>query len=383
MERGSVNHMDSLLKRPAGMVGTVCAASLLLVSQVAFGQPAAMNEDSGGSPSSATTNAPQARFAQPGTVNYVEGQAKIDGQTINQGSIGSAKVGQGQVLQTVNGKAEMLLTPGVFLRLGPNSSVKMLSPSLSDTQMQLVQGQAMMEVADFQKENHIQLTLGSAETTIKARGIYEFIAAPAIARVYDGKAEVLLNDRTRDLGKGDQVALNDANAMLKTQDFNLKKTEASDDLYAWSKLRADYTAQANMSAAETYAGYGPVGYVPGWYGAGWYWDPYFNQYAFLLADGFLWDPFGFGFFSPGYWGAYAPYIGFGYYGHGFWGHGGYYGRGFPGHPGGAITRSSTAGLAVGGGFRGGMAGGFHGGGFGDGFHGGGFGGFHGGGGGRR
>jgi FecR protein len=355
--------MDSLLKNPAKVIGMLSAASLLLVGQAIAGQPL-------------VGKAPQSRFAQPGTVNYVEGQATLDGQAINQNSVGSAVVGQGQALQTTNGKVEMLLTPGVFLRLGPNSTVKMVAPSLSDTRVQLVQGQAMMEVANFEKENHIQLALGAADTTIKARGIYEFTTAPAMARVYDGKAEVQMDEHTRNLDKGDQMALDPANAKLKTQDFDVKKTETSDDLYAWSKLRADYTAQANMSAAETYAGYGP--YTPGWYGAGWYWDPYFSQYAFLLGDGFLWDPFGFGFFSPGYWYAYAPYMGFGYYGHGYWGRG--YGYGFAGHPGGAITRSSAAGVAMGSGFRG-TAGGFRGA---PAFHGGGFGGFHGGGfGGRR
>jgi hypothetical protein len=232
--------------------------------------------------------------------------------------------------------------------------------------VELVQGQAMMEVADFQKENHIQVTLGGSETTVKARGIYEFSTNPPMTRVYDGKVDVLMASRTRSLGKGGQLALDANNPKLKTQDFNLKQTEASTDLYNWSKLRADYTAQANMSAAQTYYGYG-AGYAPGWYGGGWYWDRYSAQYAFLLGDGFLWDPFGFGFFSPGYWGLYGPYLGYGYYGHGFYG-----------HPGGAITRGSVAGARIaGGGFAGRAAvgGGFHGGGFGGGgFHGGGFGG---------
>lgn len=361
--------MVNLLKRSAYGVGSLLLAGTLMAGTPnTYGPPA---------------NAPrQAKFAQPGTVNYIEGQVNLDGQSITQKAIGSVVVDPGHVLQTANGKVEMLLTPGVFFRLGPNSAVKMISPSLSDTRVQLVQGQAMMEVADFQKENHLQVTLGGSETTVKARGIYEFSTNPPMARVYDGKAEVLMGDRTRGLEKGDQVALDNNNPKLKTQDFDLKQTEASNDLYNWSKLRADYTAQANMSAAETYYGAGPGYYSPGWYGGGWYWDPYFDQYAFLLGDGFLWDPFGFGFFSPGYWGAYGPYLGYGYYGHGFYGHG------YSGRPGGAITRGSVAGARIGGGgFHGGgfagraavgggfAGGGFHGGGFGGGgFHGGGFGG---------
>jgi len=352
--------MVNLLKSSA------CGVGILLLT----GTLMAAGADTYGQPLGANANTRQARFAQPGTVNYVEGQVNVDGQSITQKTIGSAVVDAGHLLQTGStGKAEMLLTPGVFFRLGPNSTVKMISPSLSDTRVELVQGNAMMEVADFQKENHIQVTMSGSENTVKARGIYEFSANPPMARVYDGKLEVMMANRTHTLGKGDQLALVDSNSKLKTQDFDLKKTETFDDLYAWSKLRADYTAQANMSAAETYYGAGLGYYAPGWYGGGWYWNPYFSQYAFLLGDGFMWDPFGFGFFSPGYWGLYAPYFGYGYSGHGFYGHG------F--RPGGAITRGSAAGAAIRGGGYGGFSGraavggGFHGGfGGGGGFHGG-------------
>jgi len=316
----------------------------------------------------------------------VEGQVTVDGQPVIDKNIGSVVVGQGHVLQTANGKAEMLLTPGVFLRLAPNSAVRMTSSSLSDTRMELMHGQAMMEVAYFEKENHIQVAVAGAATTVKARGIYEFAANPASARAFDGKAEVAMNDRSARIEKGDQVALDATNPKLKTHDFNLKNAEATDDLYAWSKLRADYTAQANMSAAARYETNGPgYGYGP-FYGAGWYWDPYFNGYAFLLGDGFMWDPFGFGFFSPGYWGAYAPYFGYGRYGYPV-ARGAY---GFRGTPGAAITRNSAVGGMLGGGARGGAAGGVgmarSAGGFGGMHSAGGFGGMHGGGfggGGRR
>lgn len=356
--------MVNLLKTSAfGASVLLLAGTLMAAPPDSYGVPPAVNTQ-------------RTQVAQPGAINYVEGQVSLDGQAITQAAVGSAVLGAGHTLQTTSGKVEVLLTPGVFLRLGPNSAVQMISPSLSDTRVQLVRGQAMMEVADFQKENRIQVTMPGSEASVMRRGIYEFIANPAMARVYDGKLDVTMSDRTRSLGKGDQVALVPANLKLRTESFDLSKTEASNDLYNWSKLRADYTAQANMSAAETYYGGGPGYYAPG---AGWYWDPYFNQYAFLLADGFMWDPFGFGFFSPGYWGMYAPYFGYGFYGHGYG-----YGHGF--RAGGAIVRGSAAGAAIGhsgfagGGYRGGFAGrgagGFHGG-FG------GFGGFHGGGGGRR
>src|SRR5579859_6703346 len=68
--------------------------------------------------------------AMPGTLNYVEGQASMGDQNLDAKSVGNATMVDGQVLETGNGKAEILLTPGVYLRLGSNSSVKMVNNSL-------------------------------------------------------------------------------------------------------------------------------------------------------------------------------------------------------------------------------------------------------------
>ena len=40
----------------------------------------------------------------------------------------------------------MLLTPGVYFRLGDNSEVRMVSPGLADTRVELVKGSALLEV---------------------------------------------------------------------------------------------------------------------------------------------------------------------------------------------------------------------------------------------
>jgi len=355
--------MIRLINSPARAAGLIFMASALALAQ---SEPARQ---------------PEGGYAQPGTVNYVEGQVTLDGQSIARNQVGSTVAEPGHVLQTANGKAEMLLTPGVFVRLGDHSAVKMISASLSDTRIELTAGRVMVETAEVEKENHIVVTDAGTDTRLVKHGIYEFSVNPAWGRVYDGKAEVQWDGRSNNMYKGEQIAFNSNNPKLKTRGFSVKQTEASDNLYAWSKLRADYSAQANMSAAEMYYAGGP-----GWYGTGWYWDPYFDSYAWLLADGFLWDPFGFGYFSPGYWGVYAPYFGYGRFGYGY----GYalgrpgYGRGSAGLPGGAIARGSARAAVIGGGgigARGGfggagaMRGGFGGaaamrGGFGGGMHGG-------------
>jgi hypothetical protein len=68
------------------------------------------------------------KSAVAGTLNYVEGQASIGDQALNSKSIGTVELQAGQSLVTEKGKAEVLLTPGVFLRIGNNSFVKMIPP---------------------------------------------------------------------------------------------------------------------------------------------------------------------------------------------------------------------------------------------------------------
>ncbi|MGA7472186.1 MAG: hypothetical protein WBW60_05610, partial [Candidatus Sulfotelmatobacter sp.] len=103
-------------------------------------------------PAWASNNA-SSNSAVPGTVNYVEGQAYVADQPLDHNSIGKTTLEVGQSLNTDTGKAEILLTPGVFLRVGDNTSVKMVSAGLTDTELRLDQGHAMVEVDQIYPQN--------------------------------------------------------------------------------------------------------------------------------------------------------------------------------------------------------------------------------------
>jgi hypothetical protein len=248
---------------------------------------------------------------QPGTINYIEGQASIDGQALTSKSVGSAVLAAGQSLSTRDGRAEILLTPGVFFRVGDNSTVRMVSPGLADTVVAVDKGRAMVEVADIHRENNIVVRQGAASVRLLKAGLYDFDADRQQVRVFDGKAAVRDDDRQADVKGGRQLALNTA-GKLKAHKFD-KKAGEEDELYRWASLRSAYLAEANVAAARTYAG--GSGWAPGmWYGAGWYWSPWYGAYTFIPADGIFFDPFGWGYYSP--WMVYgAPYYGLGYYRH--------------------------------------------------------------------
>jgi FecR protein len=232
--------------------------------------------------------------ALPGTVNYVEGQASIGNGMLDAQSVGSAELQTGQTLTTGNGKAEILLTPGVFLRLGANSSVRMVSPNLTNTELALNQGQAMVEVDQIYKENDIRIVQNGASAQILKPGLYNFDATRQQIRVFEGRVMVEDGDRTVTVKGGHEVALN-SGGKLKATSFD-KKIAESDDLYRWSSLRSNYLAEANVDAARVYVVNGWYG--PGWFGAGWYWSPWWGAYTFLPANGLLYSPFGWGFYSP-------------------------------------------------------------------------------------
>jgi len=254
--------------------------------------------------------------AVPGTLNYVEGTVTLNGQALSSNAVGSAIVQPGQFIQTGQGKAEILLTPGVFLRLDSRSALLMVTPSLTHTEVELERGRADVEVDQIYKQNYILIDQKSGGTQLLKPGLYEFNANNNTMRVFDGKAAVFAGTGMRD---GDQPRQQKAvivkgghelvvgDQLGKPTGFDKNSASDSDGLYRWSSLRSEYLGEANLELASEYAG--NAGFAPGWA-----WDPYFYGYTWLPGDGLFWNPFGWGFYSPYY----------------IWGGGFIYGRGYRG-----------------------------------------------------
>src|SRR5215813_13053051 len=142
---------------------------------------------------------------RPGVVNYVEGNASIDGRTITVKDVGTAALDRNQVLRTEQGKVEVLLSPGVFLRLSGNAELRMVSPELTNTSVELVRGEAMVEADDLLKENHVTILSRGATTTLVKNGLYSFNADLGVVSVYKGEASVREEDRTVTVKEGKDV----------------------------------------------------------------------------------------------------------------------------------------------------------------------------------
>jgi hypothetical protein len=245
----------------------------------------------------------QPRQAVPGTVNYIEGAVYLNGSQLSAKDAGNTTVEPGQEISTTNGKAEVLLTPGVFLRLDNNSTAKMISPDLALTQVELEKGRAGIEVDEIHDQNDLQVIDAGVTTRLNKQGYYEFDADHPEAMVFKGEAHVQVGDNKWEKIKGEhELALNNGQlAHEKAQKFD--KDDAQDELYNWNSLRSQYMAEAKNQMASQYTG--PYA------GPGWYWDPWSFGYAYMGMGPFA-SPFGWGFYPYG-WGGYPYWGGVTYY----------------------------------------------------------------------
>jgi hypothetical protein len=243
----------------------------------------------------------------------VEGQVRINGQAVTNQSVGTADVSAGQTAETGQGKAEFLLTPGVFLRLGENTRIQMDSTGLTDTRFTVLNGKTFVEADNLQPQNNIEVGVSGSVARLEKNGMYQFEEDPPRVAVFDGKAQVTEDGHNVNLGKGQEVTPDTA---LKKAKFD-RVSDESDPLYRWSAVRSEYLAEADLNQAQRFA-YGGAG----WYGSGWYWDPWWSMYAWVPGDGIFYSPFGWGFYSPFTVWAAPVYV------HGY--------HGFHGYPGGHV-----------------------------------------------
>lgn len=232
--------------------------------------------------------AQQAISVRAGLIHHLEGKADIDGTPVRIDKSKFATVKDGGVFTTEDGNAEVLLAPGIFMRMTGNSSIKMVSGLLTDTRIELLKGSALVEVLEMGKENRVRLNIGNSVSNIVKPGLYSFDASNGSVRVFDGKLEVTADDRTVELGKGREVFVGQT---LTASKFPTKLTNS---LYDWSKTRSAMIAYANIAAARSVRdnGYSLRNSL-------WAYYPAYGMVTYLPRSGYLRSPFGWGWYSPG------------------------------------------------------------------------------------
>ncbi len=230
--------------------------------------------------------------AKAGGVNYVEGKVSIvrkDGKSGLLLSSDSIEIGD-KVSTGADGKAEILLNPGSFVRLGANAEFEFETTDLDNLKLKLSSGSAIFEVyAD--NEFKVSLDLPDADLELTKSGVYRVDVLPdGGGKVSVWKGKVIVGEQEIKAGKSAVVKGKIARALAKFDRDN------KDALDIWSDLRAKEASKINKRlqkdtlANSLMGSYNNGGWnMYGTFGL-WVYDRFSRRWCFL--------PFGMGWSSP-------------------------------------------------------------------------------------
>jgi hypothetical protein len=247
-------------------------------------------------PASAGTN-----VAAVGTLQTIDGTVSVNQSPVRKSET-LPVLSLGDDLTTTDGHAEVILTPGVFLRMGKDSDARLLNDSFTDTSIGLNHGSAMLEVDELHSGNHLQVNLDGASATVLKTGLYRFDATPPSVQVIKGKAEVRDDDS--------HVVAKDKRQVEISPELTATKFHKppDDDLARWSALQSRYEYEASLASAQYVYDMGW-----GWGFSNWYWNPWFGMWAWLPGNPYFVNPYGLWFCNPGFVYNYMPYRTYGAY----------------------------------------------------------------------
>lgn len=244
--------------------------------------------------------------AKAGGINAVTGQASVHarGETEWQQLMVTDDLNAGdRVMTDSDGRVEILLNPGSYLRVGGNSEMELANNSLDNLEVRVIRGTAIVEATGGDGvELNINITTPHAKLAIVRHGLYRLNVVPGdTTELIVRKGRVLLDNQTKVKG-GNKVVFTAVNVSVAKLTNEEKSKKNQDEMDFWSKNRAQALAKANRritdrmmtSAFSSWNGFGRSSFR----GTGiWFYNPLSTCYTFL--------PFGFGWGSG--WG--SPYGG--------------------------------------------------------------------------
>jgi hypothetical protein len=251
--------------------------------------------------------------AKAGGVNTVSGSVMVT-RSGQKPQLLSAQddLAAGDVVNTgQTSQAEILLNPGSYLRLAPNSEFVMVDNSLNNLVVKLVKGSAIIEATGGDYADLRINVLANQQSLIIIRGgIYRLNVQGDSTELLVRKGRVIPGSLFREVIKGGSKVTYAAGGPVVAK---LNKKD-QDDFDFWSKKRAETLAQANRRiSGRTVNGYLSNMTILDWAGVGnswglWTYSPFSRCYTFM--------PFRYGFSSPyghyydNYY-YYSPYRGYG------------------------------------------------------------------------
>ena len=191
------------------------------------------------------TSAQSIVSAHSGVIHFFEGSVSIDGQTLEQKFGRFDELKPGSELKTGRGRAEILLTPGVLLRMDENSSIRMVSNKLVDTRLEFIGGAGALDSRRAAPGAPVLITYKDYQMRFARSGHYRFDSAPAQLRAEEGEAEVLSRGKSMVVQAGQVLPLS-APLTARAAD-----NRSEDDLDRWANDRSASISADNAAAADS------------------------------------------------------------------------------------------------------------------------------------
>jgi len=128
--------------------------------------------------------------ARSGVVHFFEGAVYLGDEPLEPRLGKFPTMAEGAELRTAQGRAEVLLTPGVFLRLGEKGAIRLLADGLADTRVEMLAGSAMLDSSEPSSDTSITLIYKEWQMHFPQKGIYRFDVEPPRLWVRQGEAKV-------------------------------------------------------------------------------------------------------------------------------------------------------------------------------------------------
>lgn len=181
-----------------------------------------------------------------GVIHFFEGTVYVNDQPLQSHPGRFSSVPQGGELRTADGRAEVLLTPGVILRVGERTTVRMVANALSDTRVELVTGSATVDSDEPTSGTSVTLLYKNWTVRFPEKGSYRVDTNPPQLTVVRGKAEVAASDdpKPKVVGQGMDLAFEP----VLVPERSVGK--ADDALSSWTQGREQSIATDNAIAAN-------------------------------------------------------------------------------------------------------------------------------------
>jgi len=189
--------------------------------------------------------------AHSGVIHFADGSVFLDDQRVEQKAGKFEQMKNGSELRTQDGRAEVLLMPGTFLRVGANSAIRMISNDLDNTRVELLGGSAVLSRgSDTLANASVTVLYNLDQVHIKKPGRYRFDSEPPQVKVESGDIDVASADgKSVEAGAGYVVAFEGKLAARKL--LNDSGFSNSDDLNNWDSARNLSVADGNQDVAAS------------------------------------------------------------------------------------------------------------------------------------